>query len=78
VGFEVDKVALGQVFSEQFCFPRQFSFYQMLDIHFSFKAGSLGQLVMNVPSGLSLTPPHPTKFQFQFHFLFFLLVKLLT
>jgi hypothetical protein len=30
VGFVVDKVALGQVFSEYFGFPCQFSFHQIL------------------------------------------------
>jgi hypothetical protein len=30
VGFVVDKVALEQVFSEYFCFPRQYSFHQIL------------------------------------------------
>jgi hypothetical protein len=29
VGFVVDKVALGQVFSEHFGFPCQFSFHQL-------------------------------------------------
>jgi hypothetical protein len=33
VGFEVDKVALGQVFSEYFGFPCQFSFHQILHRH---------------------------------------------
>jgi hypothetical protein len=30
VGFAVDKVALGQVFSEYFGFPWQYSFHQLL------------------------------------------------
>jgi hypothetical protein len=33
VGFVVDKVALGQVFSEYFGFPCQSSFYQILYPH---------------------------------------------
>jgi hypothetical protein len=58
VGFVVDKVALGQVFSEYFGFPFQFSFHRLLHIHhLSFGAGTIGQLVADVPSGLSLTQP---------------------
>jgi hypothetical protein len=33
VGFVVDKVALGQVFSEYFCFLCKFSFHRLLHIH---------------------------------------------
>jgi hypothetical protein len=33
VGFVVDNVALGQVFSEYFGFPSQFSFHRLLHIH---------------------------------------------
>jgi hypothetical protein len=33
VGFVVDKVALGQVFSENFGFPCQSSFHQLLHHH---------------------------------------------
>jgi hypothetical protein len=33
VGFVVDKVALGQVFSEYFDFPCQFSFHRLTHIH---------------------------------------------
>jgi hypothetical protein len=61
VGFVVDKVALGQLFSEYFDFPCQFSFHQMLHTQLSFGAGKAGQLVADVPSGLSLTPPQETK-----------------
>jgi hypothetical protein len=58
VGFVVDKVALGQVFCEYFGFPCKFSFYRLLHIHhLSSGAGIIGQLVADVPSGLSLTPP---------------------
>jgi hypothetical protein len=58
VGFMVDKVTLGQVFSEYFCFPRQFSFHWLLHTHhLSSGAGTIGQLMPEVPSWLSLTPP---------------------
>jgi hypothetical protein len=45
VGFVVDKVALGQVFSKYFCFPCQSSFHQLLHNrhHISFGAGTIGQ-----------------------------------
>jgi hypothetical protein len=57
VGFVVDKVALGQVFSEYFGFPCKFSFQRLLHIHhhLSSDAGIIGQIVTDVPSGLSLT-----------------------
>jgi hypothetical protein len=63
VGFVVDKVALGQVFSEYLGFPCQFSFYWLLHSHhhLSSRAGTIGQLVDDMPSGLSLTPPQETK-----------------
>jgi hypothetical protein len=62
VGFVVDKVELGQVSSEYFGFPYQFSFHRLLQTnHLSFGAGTIGQLVTDVPSGLSLTPPQETK-----------------
>jgi hypothetical protein len=59
VGFVVEKVALEKVFSEDFGFPCQFSFHRLLHIHhhLSSGAGTIGQLVTDVPSGLSLTPP---------------------
>jgi hypothetical protein len=58
VGFVVDKVALVQVFSEYFGFPCQSSFHQLLHDHhhLSSGAGTIGQTVAAVPSGLSLTP----------------------
>jgi hypothetical protein len=57
VGFVVVKVALGQVFSEYFGFPRQFSFHRLLHTHhLSTGAGTIGQLVADVPS----TPPQET------------------
>jgi hypothetical protein len=62
VGFVVDKVALGQVFSEYFDFSCQFSFHRLFHTHhLSSGAGKLGHLVADVPSGLSLTPPQETK-----------------
>jgi hypothetical protein len=57
----VDKVTLGQVFSEYIGFPCQFSFRQMLHTHLSSGAGTIGQFVTDVPSGLSLTPPQENK-----------------
>jgi hypothetical protein len=54
----VDEVALEQVFFEYFGFPCQFSFQRLLHTHhLSSGAGKIGQLVADVPSGLSLTPP---------------------
>jgi hypothetical protein len=45
VGFVVDKVALGQVFSEYFGFPSQSSFHQFLPntITYHLGAGTTGQ-----------------------------------
>jgi hypothetical protein len=60
-GFVVDRVALGQVFSEYFGFSCQFSFHQLLHIHLPSGIGKIGQTVADVPSGLSLTPPKETK-----------------
>jgi hypothetical protein len=54
VGFVMDKVALGQVFSEYFCFPCQSSFHQSPP---SIIWGWYNRPVLAaVPSGLSLTP----------------------
>jgi hypothetical protein len=62
VGFVVDKVALGQVFSEYFGFPCQFSFHRLLNNHhLSSGTGTRSQSVADVPSGLSLTPPQEIK-----------------
>jgi hypothetical protein len=61
VGYVVKKLALGQVSFEYFGFPCQFSFYQMLYTHLSSGATTIGQLVADEPSGLSLTPPHEKK-----------------
>jgi hypothetical protein len=64
----VDKVALGKVYSEYFGFPYQFSFPQMLHTHLSSGAGTMGQLEVDVPSGLSVTLPHETKKTLLFSF----------
>jgi hypothetical protein len=63
VGFVVDKVALGQIFSEYFGFPCQFAFHLLLHIHhhLSSGAGTISQTVAAVPSELSLTPPKETR-----------------
>jgi hypothetical protein len=48
----------GQVFSEYIGFSCQFSFHRLLHIHhLSCEAGTTGQLMADVPSGLSLIPP---------------------
>jgi hypothetical protein len=55
-------VAIGQVFSEYFGFLCQFSFHRLLHTqHLTSGAGAVGQLMADVPSGLSLTPPQETK-----------------
>jgi hypothetical protein len=58
VGFVVDKVALGQVFSEYFGFPCKSSFQQLLHNHphLSSGAGTIGQKRPQY-KGLSPTPP---------------------
>jgi hypothetical protein len=62
VGFVVDKVALGQVSSEYFGFPCQFSFHRLPHTNQpSSGASTIGQMVADVPSGLSLTQPQETK-----------------
>jgi hypothetical protein len=62
MGFVVGKVALGQIFFEYFGFPCQFLFHRLLHAHhLSSGAGTIGQLVADVPSGLSLTPLQETK-----------------
>jgi hypothetical protein len=68
VEFVVDKVALRQVFSENFGFPCQFLFHRLLHTHhLSSGAGTIGQLVGDIPSGLSLTPPQEKKSTFSYH-----------
>jgi hypothetical protein len=61
--FVVDKVEVGQVFSKYFGFHYQFSFHRLFHTHphLSSGAGTIGQLVDDVPSGLSLTPPQEKK-----------------
>jgi hypothetical protein len=61
VGFVVDKVELGQVFSEYFGYTSQFSFRQLLHALLSSAVGTIGQLVAGVTSGLCLTPPQEAK-----------------
>jgi hypothetical protein len=52
----------GAGFLRVFRFRLQFSFHRLLNIHhLSSGAGTIGQLVTDVPSGLSLTPPQKTK-----------------
>jgi hypothetical protein len=49
VRFVVNKVALGQVFSEYFDFPCQFSFHRLLHAHhIPSGAGTIGQIVADV------------------------------
>jgi hypothetical protein len=58
VGFVMDKVTLGQVFSANFNFSCQFSYHQLLYIQSSsFGTGTVGQIVVDTPSGLTVTPP---------------------
>jgi hypothetical protein len=61
VGFVVDKVALGQVFSEYFGFPCQSSFHQLLHNHhhLSSGAGTIGQQWPTYQ--VDSVSPHPEK-----------------
>jgi hypothetical protein len=64
VGFVVDKVAMGQVCSDYLDFPWQFSFHRLLHIHYhhlSSGAGTINQLVADVPSRVSLSPLQDTE-----------------
>jgi hypothetical protein len=62
VGFMVDKVALGQVFSKYFGLPCQFSFHRLICAHhLSTGTDTIDQTETDVPSGLSLSPPQETK-----------------
>jgi hypothetical protein len=56
VGFVVDKEELGQVISEYFGFPCQFSFRPLLHTHNhpSSGAGTIAPIMVAVPSGLTL------------------------
>jgi hypothetical protein len=59
VGFVVDIVALGQVFSEYYGFPLQYSFQQFLhdQHHLSYGAGTIDQYLPQYQE----TQSHPTK-----------------
>jgi hypothetical protein len=59
MGFAADKVAMGQVFSEHFGFPCQLC-HQLLHTLYrpSSRVGKMGQIVVDVPSGLSLKSPN--------------------
>jgi Zn-dependent M28 family amino/carboxypeptidase len=61
VGFVVDKVALGQVFSEYFGFPCRSSFHQLLHDHhhLSSGAGTIGQQWPTYQ--VDPVSPHPQK-----------------
>jgi hypothetical protein len=53
----MEKVALRQVFSQYFGFPCQFSFHRLLHVHhLTSGVGTIGELVADVPSGLSPIP----------------------
>jgi hypothetical protein len=54
----MEKVALGEIFSQYLGFPCKFSFHRVLHIyhHLSSGAGTTGQIMADVPRGLSLTP----------------------
>jgi hypothetical protein len=61
MGFMVNEVAFGQVFSE-YCGFRCQAFYRLLQTHHHPPswAGTVGQMLADVPSGLRLTPPQET------------------
>jgi hypothetical protein len=59
VGFVVDKMALEKVFSEYFGFPWQ-ALYLLHIHHLASATGTVGQIVVGVPSGLSLTASEET------------------
>jgi hypothetical protein len=55
MGFAMDGLELGQLFSEYFGFPCQFSFHRLFQTHYlSSGAGKVAQILTGVPSGLSL------------------------
>jgi hypothetical protein len=56
----MEKMALGQVSTEKFGFPCQIFIPLDLHIHLSSGTGTVGPLEVDVPSGLSLTPPQET------------------
>jgi hypothetical protein len=51
----------GVGFLEYFLFPYQCSFHRLLHTHLSSGVSAIGQLVADVPSWLSVTPPQETK-----------------
>jgi hypothetical protein len=61
----VHKATLEQVVSEYLGFPRQISLHRLFHAHHHLLpgAGAVGQIVANLPSGLSLTPPEGTELQ---------------
>jgi hypothetical protein len=63
VGFVVNRVALGQVFSEYVGFPCQFSFHLLLHNHYRLWSGAatVVQIAAEVSSGFSLTAPQEIK-----------------
>jgi hypothetical protein len=64
----VDKVALGQVFSEYFGFPCQFSFHQLFhNHHISSGAGTIGQQWPTYQ--VDSASPHPEKLKKNSHIL---------
>jgi hypothetical protein len=67
VGFVVDKVVLGQVFSEYFGFPCQSSFHQLLRNHPHASSGAytIGQKWPQY-LGRDLVPPHKKLFIYFF------------
>jgi hypothetical protein len=67
VGFVIDKVALGQVFSEYFGFPCQFSFHRLFHTHhLSSGAGTMGRYWPTYQSDC-LTPPQETKQKYTYY-----------
>jgi hypothetical protein len=60
VGFVVDKVAMGQVFSEYYGFLCQFSFHRLLRTHHHLsRAGTIGKIVAD--NQVDSVSPHPKK-----------------
>jgi hypothetical protein len=60
-GIRGGKMALGQVFFEHFISLCQYSFRQIRHTHLSSRAGTVGQLMADVPSGLGLVPHQKIK-----------------
>jgi hypothetical protein len=75
VGFVLDKIALGQVFSEYFGFPCQLSFHRLFHAHhLSCRDGTISQLVADVPSELSHPTPTNLKSSFLSELLYYNLI----